>query len=679
MTEPITDISLQPRKSSTVTFLLSLVVLIFGLNAVDFDYTGPARHGAGTTCTRHTCMYYADLYVGPDHYGCHYSVPADSGGGCPGIVTAYFNPTDCGWPPGVSCSLGCSYSGPAGCSGVSDGICTCSTYYDPPATMTAYTDCSLPGSHGWCRATATLNITADEPMPGYVITDIESSMGGLLPGCIGLNASHATCSYIFPGGRTAFNFWALSTYGDQSGSQSVSMDVDGGIPVLVDVLTPGAPGLRGWYRGGPVTLECTASDAVSGLASLTYAGGTPIPGGVTATADGTDTLSCTATDVAGNAVTASHTANIDTVPPTLQVLYNENPVPSGWGAMHLTATASDATSGVYTYGFSVNGGPLQTDVTLGDGYYTIVGYAEDNAGNTTITNATVGVDTAAPSTYWTFASGGWVRGTVTLSGHSNDAGSGVAAVFISFDATNWIRVGSDPDWFYKWDTTQVGDGPYMILARATDMAGNEEHTAALIIYVDNTNPLVEMDKEWTAPGKGGANGWDAMSGIARARVTISGNGITPLVRDYGSVPSSIDWYGKDGRGVLAPYGDYGVTLEAWDRAGNYNVTTGIIHRLAPPTEAPKPTRVPAGVIVHPTPVPTKVPEVIAGEPVPELPKGLPFWSAVLPLVGLGIWLAGSNIAIARDRRFRELRGIRQVVGRYRDQNKINFPQEGEND
>ncbi len=498
--------------------------------------------------------------------------------------------------------------------------------------------------------------------------------------CGGLSGQDAECYYNLFDGIYSFNYWAHSSYGDTSTQGSAAMNVDGTQPILVDLFTPGTAGLRGWYQAGPVTLTCTASDATSLMDTLVFTGGTPIAGGVAKNTEGPDTLTCTATDMAGNTAVASHPANIDSVPPTLEVLYNGDPDPGGWSgaSVHVTATASDATSGIYSFGFSVNGGPLETDRFLGDGYYEIAGYAEDVAGNVTTTTAIVGVDTTAPTTSWSTDSNGWVRGTVTLSGTSEDAGSGVAAVYISFDGKDWIRVGSDPNWSYVWNTLDFSDGQYLIEARAVDMAGNEEHTAMLVIGVDNTKPNVDMDPEWTIPSSGGAGGSDNLSGVARARVTISGNGIAPWTRDYGSVPGSIEWDGRDGNGNLGGYGDYEVTLEVWDKAGNYNVTHGIIHRVAPPTAVPQPTQV-VVVPVAPTQAPTIVPEVEPITPKVELPRGLPFWSIVLPLGALGVWLAASNIALARDRRWSELRGIRQAVARYRDQNKINFPKEGEHD
>jgi hypothetical protein len=163
----------------------------------------------------------------------------------------------------------------------------------------------------------------------------------------------------------------------------------------------------------------------------------------------------------------------------------------------------------------------------------------------------------------------------------------------------------------------------------------------------------------------------------KAKVTISGNGIEPRVLEFaaGGGKTSMDWDGRDGNGAVAPFGVYDVLVEAWDKVGNYSKTNGTWVRPKPEDSAP---------IVQPTAMPpidgnTVPPDDIkpGSNPDAGLPNALPFWSLVLPLGALGVWLAGSNIAIARDRRWSELRGIRHTIARYRDQNKINFPQEGE--
>ena len=44
-------------------------------------------------------------------------------------------------------------------------------------------------------------------------------------------------------------------------------------------------------------------------------------------------------------------------------------------------------------------------------------------------------------------------------------------------------------------------------------------------------------------------------------MTISGNGIAPAVSEYGSVPGSIEWDGRDLRGGRAAAGTYIIRLE----------------------------------------------------------------------------------------------------------------------
>ena len=210
-------------------------------------------------------------------------------------------------------------------------------------------------------------------------------------------------------------------------------------------------------------------------------------------------------------------------------------------------------------------------------------------------------------------------------------------------ATTWIKVGSDPDWSYTWDTTQYADQIYMIEARATDVAGNEEHTDYLVVGVDNTNPLVDLSPEWTAPSTGDAGGSDATSGHRPKRASpLPGTGSPRGSQDYGTVPARSIGTGWTATASQAGYGDYDVMLEVWDRAGNYSVTYGVIHLLAPPPQ-PEPTEA-LPVVAAPTAMPTAAPVIEEVIPEPVLPKALPFWSLILPLGALGVWLAGSNIA-----------------------------------
>jgi hypothetical protein len=532
-------------------------------------------------------------------------------------------------------------------------------------SASASVNCSM-GGGGWCRAPASLYMSATDSA-GHAVS-FTGSIGGA-----GFSCGNP-CTQNIPEGQGTYSWTATCSGGLTVSEGPIAYKVDGTPPVLVASLSGGAPGLRGWYVGGTVTLNCSASDSLSGLASLNY-------GNQSASSQGTTTLSCTATDVAGNSADASYSVGIDSGTPMLDTVYSGTRGHSGWyiSPVDVRVSASDGVSGIYSTGMRVDGGAWVSAATLTDGEHYIEARAEDNAGNVSTGTGYVKVDTLAPATAWSIDSGSWVRGKVTLKGVSSDAGSGIASVYLSFDGEEWKRIGGDAEWTYEWDTTQFPDGSYEILARADDAAGNEEHTASLTLKVDNTAPVVDMTKEWTAPAAGEAGGSDALSGIGRARVTISRAGMVPWTRDYPYVPASIDWDNTDGTGGNAGYGDFDVALEVWDVAGNHAVTHGTIHHIWP-TPMPQPTTLGMiGVTAAEKEKGKKTGTVGQKEEAASLPRALPFWSLVLPLGALGVWLAASNAALAGDRRWSELHGIRRAVARYRDQNRINFSQGDEDD
>ncbi len=498
------------------------------------------------------------------------------------------------------------------------------------------------------------------------------------------------------------------------------MQVDATPPVLVtDDLSGGtaAPNPP-WYSAGPVTLNCAATDATSGMDPvnpITYAGGVQ-----TVTGDGTYNLSCAAHDYAGNtAAGASHPVQIDGTAPTAALLCNGASCGGGWYTTGVTLSvgATDATSGIASTGVSLDGGATwAASATLGDGVYAVQGRSFDRAGNVSPTaSGTVGVDTIAPVSAWGVADGSWVRGDVVLSGTSTDAGSGVAQVYVSTDGGGtWVPVGTGPSWSYTWPTGTLPDSDsahgnpvYTLLARADDLAGNAEHTATVHLRVDNTapdlalpNPLMGYD-----PSQTHFLSADAASGLSNARITFSGNGITPRVFAFPTLTGneSITWDGRDGSGLPVPAGTYNVLVEVWDLVGNRSTTSGQWVRVPVPTETLTPTRMPtdtpapkptatnmlvpvrATATAKPTSVPTatRTPKpavvLVINLPLPQLPLGIPIGMLFLPVAGVVFWLFASGFAFSRDRRGIELKALGRSVNEYLSQNKINSKGGEEND
>ncbi|MBN1438457.1 MAG: hypothetical protein JW929_03525 [Anaerolineales bacterium] len=506
-------------------------------------------------------------------------------------------------------------------------------------------------------------MTATDSDPTHTVS-FSGSIGGAGFSC------GAPCTQGIPDGVGTYT-WKASCSGGlnvpATGFNSGTYQVDSTPPIVIGALSGGTPGLRGWYFAGPVTLNCSASDALSGLAGLTY-------GNQTANTEGVTVVSCTATDVAGNSADATYSVPIDSGSPSVHLIVSGTLGRGGWYVSPVTlgVEAADSVSGIFSFGLQVNGTGWTSSTTIGDGEHSIEARAEDYAGNAATASEFVKVDTTPPLTAWSAEEDQWVRGKTQLVGTSYDAGSGVAAVYVSFDGIEWKRIAGGADWAYEWDTTLFPDGDYEILARADDAAGNEEHTDALAIHVDNTPPEVSLAEEWILPDSGDAGGSDAGSGIGHAVVTVSRGAMTPWVREYDYIPAAIEWDGKDGNGAEAGYGFFQVALEVWDRAGNYSVTNGVVRRLKPEeTALPTPA-----VLAYAAPEkasPGREQGSAEGVKAASAARLLPFWSFILPLAALGVWLAASNVAFARDRRWSELRGLGRAVARYRDQKQINFP------
>jgi WD40 repeat protein len=240
------------------------------------------------------------------------------------------------------------------------------------------------------------------------------------------------------------------------------------------------PDTTRWYRED-VSVPCTASDSLSGLANSADASFTLIARGEgRAVSTGTRTVA----DRAGNSVTAGpYTFQIDKTPPT--ITYTLSPQPTTWGWNNTDVTVrfqcEDALSGL------VSCTPQEERVTS-EGERRIEGRAEDRAGNVRTTSVTVRLDKTSPTgsltinnraTYTTST-------TVTLRITANDPLSGVAQMRFSNDGRTW----SDWEGFQStrsWDLTRFGGsssyGLKTVYAQLRDRAGNVSQTFSATIHL----------------------------------------------------------------------------------------------------------------------------------------------------------------------------------------------------
>jgi glutamine cyclotransferase len=556
------------RKKALLKNLLISTCIVFpliflGVVAVLAAYIGPNRTVTTTTWERQYCNYRATI---TSPAGSCYLTLYDSPGSCPSTssVAGYFSPgpLSCGssWPgtcgAGLSCTItlitgstqSCS-SGETGCTQI-----TSTTTY-PPATVSGTTACTLPGNAGWCRGTATINLSGNEPLaPGYSLTIFEGSPGIL--------CSAPSCAWTFPEGNTSLNYWVHSTFGDTSTMSSASMMVDSVAPTVTLTIPP-PNGANGWFVSS-ATASASATDATSGVSSVRINGGGNI---FSVSADGTYGLTAIASDNAGNTSTATGTMKLDTTIPTFMLSVSGTSGAGGWyvSSIHINSGAADVTSGLGSVQYSVDSGALQAGSSAlisTDGTHTVSFKAIDNAGNmSTSSTQTVKIDTTGPAITVTLppvdGSGGWYKtAPVTVTASASDATSGLSSTQYSVDG-GALQAGSS--------VIVATDGTHTVSFRAVDNAGNVSSSSTQTVKIDTTAPAITS----TLPSPDGSGGW-----YKTAPVTVTASA-SDATSGLGSVQYSLDGGGMQtgSSALISTDGTHTISFRAVDNAGNVSTSS----------------------------------------------------------------------------------------------------------
>ena len=237
-------------------------------------------------------------------------------------------------------------------------------------------------SMGWNNQDVSLTIAANQAVSGYPITNMTWSSTGaeaLAPTTVlpqaGGGAAFASVT-IFTEGSTTVTASALDSAGNTGGPANFTVKLDKTPPVIT-----GAPALpanaNGWYNAN-VAINFTATDALSGIASLT-------PASVIISGEGAgQSATASATDNAGN--TASYAVsgiNLDKTPPVITFANNSGTYTVD-ATINITCTAIDALSGIASANCpSANKAAYQYTV----GANTLSATATDKAGNTASASA----------------------------------------------------------------------------------------------------------------------------------------------------------------------------------------------------------------------------------------------------------------------------------------------------
>ena len=433
-----------------------------------------------------------------------------------------------------------------------------------PPTISGAVLCSQPGSNGWCKEGAQLQITASDPQGGAITINGTTSQG------LNFSCNVSPCTYSLPEGQYTVNYTVTSATSGLTASGSTAWNYDGTPPTQSLALTPSAPnGSNGWYIR-TASAYVNATDAISGVASSTINGVTVSSASqYQINTSGTNTLTYATVDQAGNSASASANINIDLTNPTLDLSINPS-VPDGaggWYVLPLTvnAVASESISGMASLQYSVDGGVWEncasalngSVVVSTDGSHTVAFLATSVAGTTTKKSQSFQLDQKGPVITFTpggtSGSNGWYTSDVNLAISVTDAISQPATALYTVDGNSLSGSASGA-------TTSLSDGVHTISVSATNSAGLQS-TASATIKVDTIDPTLNLSTSPAAPT--GSNGWYIAPVFVNATADDSGSGLS-------SIQNSIDggaW--QNGPSVLIQKdGNHTVKFMATDNAGN---------------------------------------------------------------------------------------------------------------
>lgn len=405
-------------------------------------------------------------------------------------------------------------------------------------------------------------------------SDAGSGLGSVL---VSVNEGEWRPDASLNDGLYSVRFKSIDIAGNQTtATRTVKIDT---VPPLFSNTISGVTGSAGWYTS-PTSTSISASDETSGVDRIEYNQnntGWQLGNSVVSN-DGVNKIDVMVFDIAGNMSSDSLEIKVDTGKPSLSTSVTGVEGRGGWYTSQTTTTIAsfDAVSGINWIAYNQNGTGWQTGSSFvsADGVNRIDVQVLDVAGNMSNSSLEIKVDTAAPASQFSTPANGsietLVRGTYLLSGISVDATSGVSSAEILLDGKSWLPLvlDSENSWTYSWNTLGWADGAYPVKVRAMDVAGNQEvpsSEAGATLLVNNTPPHIKLTPEWLIWQSGSLLIETEYFPVKEGSIVISDSRHRwqPVRIPFGKkYPSQIKWDRRFTDGVLAPSGDYRVTVSA---------------------------------------------------------------------------------------------------------------------
>src|SRR5213594_1408933 len=350
-------------------------------------------------------------------------------------------------------------------------------------------------------------------------------------------------------------------------------------PPVTTYSAAGSSGTSSWYTSS-ITVTLTATDDSSGVAAIHFRtdGGAwqSYTSPFTVSSAGSHAIDYYSSDSSGNnEALRSVTVKIDSTAPSSSVaLAGTQAVDGSYiSSVDVTLTSTDATSGIQSSEYRVDGGAWRSYASVfpvsGNGTHTLEYHATDIAGNVETTKSSVvrisGSSFGPPVTVLQVTGSAGMNGwyvslvNVTLTATS-PSGTAIFTMY-SIDGSGWTQYAQ---------RFILPEGRHTFDYQSWDTAGFVEPKASTSIDVDLTPPTLggsPSGGQTTADVTISWTGSDTASGVARYEVSIDG-GPTQSV----GMTTSLNRRWSDG--------DHTVRVTAYDAAGNQDATV-INFRVSP--------------------------------------------------------------------------------------------------
>lgn len=372
------------------------------------------------------------------------------------------------------------------------------------------------GSNGWFKTLpVVVSVTGSDTYSGLAVARLSTDADTWQPSSITFASE----------GSSIVWYGADDLAGNRSDYSGQFINIDTTPPDFTPSIS-GTMGANGWYVSN-VVVDASASDNLSGISSVVVSdnGGAAKPVPVTLTS-GTHALMITATDIAGNSRSTTLNLTIDTDGPIITPSITGTEGNHNWyvSDVDVTATVSDPLSGLDgILEVSVDGGAWTTELPIHftEGEHIVVLRAYDEAGNESIKNLTINVDTSPPalstSTSGTPGNSGWYVSDARTTITATDSTSDIDYIEYKQNSADWN----------KGTSILSNDGINTIMARVYDLAGNSA-IKSFEVKVDTVPPTVMPvvqnptgSDNWfvSVPVLISANGADGTSGLLSALVS----------------------------------------------------------------------------------------------------------------------------------------------------------------